>query len=48
LGNKKCISSDDIFGAQEAKSQEIVERYAALSGAKAISSDMFFGNGANG
>jgi hypothetical protein len=44
LGNKKGISSEDIFGKQEEKSQDIKDRYAMLSGAKAISSDMFFGN----
>mmetsp|Transcript_12844 Transcript_12844/g.12754 ORF Transcript_12844/g.12754 Transcript_12844/m.12754 type:complete len:161 (+) Transcript_12844:481-963(+) len=27
LGNKKCISSNDIFGAQEQKSQEVLDRY---------------------
>jgi hypothetical protein len=43
LGNKKGISSEDIFGAKEEKSQEIKDRYSALSGARAISSDMFFG-----
>ena len=43
LGNKKGISSEDIFGAKEQKSQEIIDRYSALKGAKAISSDMFFG-----
>ena len=43
LGNKRCISSDELFGAKEVKSQEIKDRYAALSGARAISSDMMFG-----
>mmetsp|Transcript_28730 Transcript_28730/g.21413 ORF Transcript_28730/g.21413 Transcript_28730/m.21413 type:complete len:190 (+) Transcript_28730:583-1152(+) len=44
MGNRKNISSEELFGEREQKSQEIVERYQALSGAKAISSDMFFGN----
>lgn len=48
LGNKKGISSEDIFGRQEQKSEEVVQRYQQLQGAKAISSDMFFGNGAGG
>jgi hypothetical protein len=43
LGNKKCISSEELFGAKEEKSQEIKDRYSALQGARAISSDMFFG-----
>lgn len=43
LGNKKGISSEDIFGQREIKSQEVKDKYASLSGAKAISSDMFFG-----
>jgi len=42
MGNKKGISSEDLFGAQEKKSDEVIARYQALSGAKAISSDMFF------
>lgn len=44
LGNKKGISSEDIFGKQEEKSEEVKMRYQQLSGARAISSDMFFGN----
>ncbi|TNV78411.1 hypothetical protein FGO68_gene2700 [Halteria grandinella] len=43
LGNKKAISSADVFGQQEQKSQEVQQRYQQLAGAKAISSDMFFG-----
>ena len=43
LGNKKGISSEDIFGKQEVKSEEVKQRFEALKGAKAISSDMFFG-----
>jgi len=27
LGNKKGISSEDIFGAQEKKSEEVIARY---------------------
>ena len=47
LGNKKGISSEDIFGKQEQKSEETVQRYQQLQGAKAISSDMFFGRDSN-
>jgi hypothetical protein len=32
-----------VFGAQEKKSEEVQQRYQQLAGAKAISSDMFFG-----
>lgn len=42
LGNKKGISSEDIFGAREQKSDEVIARYTQLTGARAISSDMFF------
>jgi hypothetical protein len=42
LGNKKGISSEDIFGAREEKTDDIVNKYAQLKGATAISSDMFF------
>lgn len=48
LGNKKGISSEDIFGEREQKSQEVKDKYAALSGARAISSDMFFGTADGG
>lgn len=48
LGNKKGISSEDIFGERENKSQEMKDKYASLSGAKAISSDMFFGTNEGG
>ena len=44
LGNKKGISSEDIFGEREIKSQEVKDKYASLTGARAISSDMFFGS----
>jgi hypothetical protein len=44
LGNKKGISSKDVFGEPEKKSEEVTMRYQQLAGAKAISSDMFFGN----
>ena len=43
MGNRKGISSEDVFGKQEKKSDEVVQRYQQLAGAKAISSDMFFG-----
>ena len=43
LGNKKGISSEDIFGQKEEKSEEVKQRFDQLKGAKAISSDMFFG-----
>ena len=43
MGNRKGISSEDVFGKQEKKSEEVVQRYQQLAGAKAISSDMFFG-----
>lgn len=43
LGNKKGISSEDIFGQKEMKSDELLNKYNQLQGAKAISSDMFFG-----
>lgn len=42
LGNKKGISSEDVFGAKEEKTAEAAARYNQLAGAKAISSDMFF------
>jgi hypothetical protein len=43
MGNRKGISSEDVFGKKEQKSDEVVQRYQQLAGAKAISSDMFFG-----
>ncbi len=48
LGNKKGISSEDIFGQREIKSQEVKDKYASLTGARAISSDMFFGTNDGG
>lgn len=47
MGNRKGISSEDVFGKQEKKSDEVVQRYQQLAGAKAISSDMFFGRAEN-
>ena len=47
MGNKKGISSEELFGKQEVKSTEVVQRYQQLQGAKAISSDMFFNNATN-
>ena len=32
-----------VIGAKEKKSQEMIDKYNSLKGAKAISSDMFFG-----
>ena len=43
MGNRKCISSEEVFGKREEKSEEVVQKYQSLAGAKAISSDMFFG-----
>jgi hypothetical protein len=43
MGNRKGISSEELFGNQYEKSEEIKEKYSQLNGAKAISSDMFFG-----
>ncbi len=48
MGNRKGISSQDVFGEQEKKSDEVVQRYQQLAGAKAISSDMFFGRADGG
>ena len=48
MGNKKGISSEDFFGRREEKSEEVKQKYNQLAGQKAISSDMFFGNGQNG
>ena len=42
MGNRKCISSEEVFGKQEKKTEEVIQRYQQLAGAKAISSDMFF------
>lgn len=42
MGNRKCISSEEIFGNRDHKSDEVVKKYQQLTGAKAISSDMFF------
>jgi hypothetical protein len=43
MGNRKCISSEEMFGRQEQKTEEVKQKYSQLAGAKAISSDMFFG-----
>ena len=43
MGNRKGISSEDVFGKKDEKSEEDRQRYAQLAGAKAISSDIFFG-----
>ena len=43
MGNRKGISSEELFGNQYEKSEEVKEKYSQLHGAKAISSDMFFG-----
>ena len=42
MGNRKCISSEEIFGQRDHKSDEVLMKYSQLQGAKAISSDMFF------
>ena len=42
MGNRKGISSAELFGNQYEKSEEVKAKYSQLSGAKAISSDMFF------
>jgi len=43
MGNRKGISSEELFGNQYEKSEEVKDKYNQLQGAKAISSDMFFG-----
>lgn len=49
MGNRKGISSEDVFGRpKDEKSEEDRQRYAKLAGAKAISSDMFFGRAEGG
>ena len=48
MGNRKGISSEDVFGRKDEKSEEDRQRYAQLAGAKAISSDMFFGKAEGG
>ena len=45
MGNRKGISSEELFGNQYEKSEEVKAKYSSLAGARAISSDMFFGNG---
>lgn len=45
-GNRKAISSEEFFRSQEEKSEDIKNKYSELKGAKAISSDMMFGNNA--
>lgn len=47
MGNRKGISSEELFGNHYEKSEEIKAKYTSLSGAKAISSDMFFGSAEN-
>lgn len=42
LGSRKAISSAD-FQHDDSKSAEMQQRFAAISGATQISSDMFFG-----
>lgn len=44
MGNRKGISSEELFGNQYEKSEEVQQKYNQLQGQKAISSDMFFGN----
>jgi hypothetical protein len=48
MGNRKAISSEEVFGRKDEKSEEDRQRYAKLAGAKAISSDMFFGKAEGG
>ena len=48
MGNRKAISSEEVFGRKDEKSEEDRQRYAKLAGAKAISSDMFFGRAESG
>jgi hypothetical protein len=43
FGNRKGISSEELFGNKYEKDNEAKQRYSQLQGAKAISSDMFFG-----
>jgi hypothetical protein len=45
MGNRKGISSEELFGNQYEKSAEVKAKYSQLTGAKAISSDMFFSSG---
>lgn len=45
MGNRKGISSEELFGNQYEKTAEVQAKYTQLTGAKAISSDMFFGSG---
>ena len=48
MGNRKAISSEEVFGRKDEKTDEDKQRYAKLAGAKAISSDMFFGRAEGG